>query len=56
MIGNVFESYCWNWDIGNWFDFLSSKRTFFRFFLRLFIILACFLSFFEYKRRGLSFF
>jgi len=30
MIGNVFESYCWNWDIGNWFDFLSSKRAFFK--------------------------
>lgn len=31
MIGNVFENYGWNWDIGNWFDFLSSKRAFFRF-------------------------
>jgi len=30
MIGNIFESYCWNWDIGNWFDFLSSKRAFFK--------------------------
>ena len=28
MIGNVFENYCWNGDIGNWFDFLSSKRAF----------------------------
>lgn len=32
MIGNVFESYCWNGDIGNWFDFLSLKRAFFIFY------------------------
>lgn len=31
MIGNVFENYCWNWNIGNWVDFLSSKRAFFYF-------------------------
>ena len=31
MIGNVFENYCWNGDIGNWFDFLSSKRAFFKY-------------------------
>ena len=31
MIGNVFENYCCNGDIGNWFDFLSSKRAFFYF-------------------------
>ena len=40
MIGNVFESYCWNWDIGNWFDFLSSKRAFFRF-RNLWFVVEC---------------
>ena len=57
MIGNVFESYGWNWDIGNWFDFLSSKRAFFRFFFchySLFWLVFC--SFLSISRESSIFF
>lgn len=56
MIGNVFESYCWNWDIGNWFDFLSSKRAFFRFFCNYSLFWLVFCSFLSISGEDLVFF
>jgi len=57
MIGSIFENYDWNWNIGNWFNFLSSKRAFFRFFFchySLFWLVFC--SFLSISRESSIFF